>query len=143
MRTIYPSVFKKPKVVNELRRLHDFETLKGPKFREPRSFKFQQNFISIMDSVEDYARWWAKSEKEETDSLSEWVKSIRTILKSRIKHVRSKMRTNYPSACNKPEVIKELDYMRNMSWFQPTKLVTTSSLFVRLIISSVLLTNWA
>ena len=30
-----------------------------------------------------------------------------------------------------------------MFWFEPTKLVTTSSLFVRLIIFSVLLTNWA
>jgi hypothetical protein len=64
--------------------------LKGPKFREPRSCKWQQNFISIMDSVEDYASRWAKSEKEELDSLSEWVKCtcIRGILKSRIKHVR-------------------------------------------------------
>jgi hypothetical protein len=82
--------------------------LKGPKFREPRSFKWQQNFLSIMESVEDYARQWAKSEKE-LDSLSEWVKSIRSILKSRIKHARSKMRTNYPSAFNKPEVIRELN----------------------------------
>jgi GTP1/Obg family GTP-binding protein len=62
-----------------------------------------------MHSVEDYARRWAKSEKEELDSLSEWVKSIRSILKSRIEHVRSKMRTNYPSALNKPEVIRELN----------------------------------
>jgi hypothetical protein len=34
-----------------------------------------------MDSVEDYARRWAKSEKEELDSLSEWVKCIKGILK--------------------------------------------------------------
>jgi hypothetical protein len=27
--------------------------LKGPKFREPRSFKWWQNFVSIMDSVEE------------------------------------------------------------------------------------------
>jgi hypothetical protein len=54
-----------------------------------------------MHSVEDYARRWAKSKKEELDSLSEWVKSIRVILKSRI------MRTIYPSAFNKPEVVKE------------------------------------
>jgi hypothetical protein len=59
-----------------------------------------------MDSVGDYARRWAKSEKEELDSLSEWIKCIRGILKSRIKHIRSKMRTIYPSAFDKPEVIK-------------------------------------
>jgi hypothetical protein len=50
--------------------------LKGPKFRDPWSFKWQQNFISIMNAFEDYARRWAKSEKEELDSLSEWVKSM-------------------------------------------------------------------
>jgi predicted RNA-binding protein with EMAP domain len=80
--------------------------LKGPKLREPRSFKWQQNFISITDSVEDYARLLAKSEREELDSLSEWIKCIRGILKSRIKYVRSKMRTIYPSAFHKPEVVK-------------------------------------
>jgi hypothetical protein len=30
-----------------------------------------------MDSIEDYARRWAKFEKEELDSLSGWVKSMR------------------------------------------------------------------
>jgi hypothetical protein len=54
-----------------------------------------------MESVEDYAIRWEKSEKEELDFLSEWVKSIKAISRSRIKHVRSKMQTNYPSAFNK------------------------------------------
>jgi hypothetical protein len=43
--------------------------LKDPKFREPRSFKWRQNFVSIMDSVEEYARRWAKSEGEELDTF--------------------------------------------------------------------------
>jgi len=30
-----------------------------------------------MDSVEDYVRQWIKREKEEVDTLSEWVKAIR------------------------------------------------------------------
>jgi hypothetical protein len=54
-----------------------------------------------MDYVEDYARRWPKSEKEELDFLSEWVKSIRSTLKSSIKYVRSKLRTIYPSAFDK------------------------------------------
>jgi hypothetical protein len=33
--------------------------------REPRSFKRRQNFESIVDSVEEYARCWTKSEGEE------------------------------------------------------------------------------
>jgi hypothetical protein len=45
--------------------------LKGHKFREPRSFKWRQNFVSIMDSVEECARRWTKSEGEELDTLSE------------------------------------------------------------------------
>jgi hypothetical protein len=49
--------------------------LKDPKFREPCSFKWRHNFVSIMDSVEEYARRWAKSEGEELDTLSEWIKN--------------------------------------------------------------------
>jgi hypothetical protein len=63
------------------------QTKKGPKCREPRSFKCRQNFVSIMDSVEEYARGWTKSEGEEPDTLSEWIKSIRKLLKSRIHHL--------------------------------------------------------
>ena len=47
---------------------------KGPKFREPRSFNWRQNFLSIMNDVEDYAKRWAKREDEEVDTLSEWVR---------------------------------------------------------------------
>ena len=33
-----------------------------------------------MDSVEDYARQWAKREKEDLDTLSEWVKNVRLLI---------------------------------------------------------------
>jgi hypothetical protein len=68
---------------------------KGPKFREPRPFSWRQNFVSIMNSVEDYGKRWVKREKEELDTLSEWVKSIRGMLKSRIRNIKSKVRTIY------------------------------------------------
>ena len=61
-----------------------------------------------MDSVEEYARRWTKSEGEEFDTLSEWIKSIRKLLKSRIHHLSGKMRTIYPSVFKKPEVVNEL-----------------------------------
>jgi hypothetical protein len=35
----------------------------------------------FMDSVEDYARQWAKREKKGLDYLSEWVKTVRSIFK--------------------------------------------------------------
>jgi hypothetical protein len=67
--------------------------LKGPKFWEPHSFKWWQNFVSIIDSVEKYARRWTKSEGEELDTLYEWIKNIRKLLKSRIHHLSGKMHT--------------------------------------------------
>lgn len=43
------------------------------------SFTLRRNFIHIMKFDEDYARRLAKFEKEDIDTLSEWVKSIRCI----------------------------------------------------------------
>jgi hypothetical protein len=62
-----------------------------------------------MNSVDDYAKRWAKREKEELDTLSEWVKSIRGMLKSRIRNIKSKVRTIYPSVFSTPEVRNELE----------------------------------
>ena len=45
--------------------------MKGPLFREPRSFTRRRNFIHIMNSVEDYAKRWAKSKKEDLNTFSE------------------------------------------------------------------------
>ena len=57
---------------------------KGPKYREPTTFSWKYNFKLVMDSVEDYARRWAKEEEVELDSLSEWIKSIRHLLNCRM-----------------------------------------------------------
>ena len=103
---------------------------KGPKFREPRSFNWRQNFISIMNSVEDYARRWVKYEKEELDTLSEWIKSIRRILKSRIRHIRRKVRTIYPSVFRKPEVINELDRLHEEYVLVPADKACNNIVFV-------------
>ncbi|XP_055999877.1 uncharacterized protein LOC130046520 isoform X1 [Ostrea edulis] len=104
--------------------------LKCSKYREPRSFNWRQNFISIMSSVEDYARRWAKYEKEELDTLSEWVKSIRGILKSRIRHMKTKVRTIYPSVFSKPEVIKELDRLHEEYVLVPADKASNNIVFV-------------
>jgi hypothetical protein len=61
-----------------------------------------------MDTVEVYARRWAKSEGEELDTLSELIKSIRKLLKSRIHHLLGKMCTIYPFVFKKPAVVYEL-----------------------------------
>jgi hypothetical protein len=36
--------------------------------------------INLMDCVEDYARKWAKPEHEDLDTLSEWVKRVRSLM---------------------------------------------------------------
>jgi hypothetical protein len=38
------------------------------------------NFKILVDSVEDYARQWAKREKEDLDTRSEWVKSVMSLI---------------------------------------------------------------
>ena len=41
---------------------------KGPKYREPVSYSWHQNFGIIMDAREEYARRWAKKEDVEVDT---------------------------------------------------------------------------
>ena len=53
---------------------------KGSKYREPKSINWKHNFKILMYSVEDYARQWAKREKEDLDTHSEWVKSVRSLI---------------------------------------------------------------
>ena len=55
---------------------------KGPKYRESRSFTWKHNSNLILDSVEEYARRWAKKEDVEVDTLSEWVKSVMSLVNS-------------------------------------------------------------
>ena len=48
-----------------------------------------------MDSVEDYARQWARHEEVEPDTLSEWVESIRSLIRQCIGSVRTNISTQY------------------------------------------------
>ena len=50
-----------------------------------------------MDSVEDYARQWAKREKEDLDTPSEWVKSVRSLIQIIIKNLSGSMSTRSKS----------------------------------------------
>ena len=59
----------------------------GPKFREPQHINWKHNFKIIMDAVEDYARRWIKREVDqdpELESLSDWVRTIRSLVQDRI-----------------------------------------------------------
>jgi hypothetical protein len=57
--------------------------------REPQHINWKHNFKIIMDAVEDYARRWIKREVDqdpELESLSDWVKTIRSLVQGRIHH---------------------------------------------------------
>ena len=81
---------------------------KGPKFREPVSFSWHQNFDIIIDACEAYARQWAKKEDVEIDTLSEWIKSIGEVVKRRIRRLKNSVNTRSESIFRDPDVVREL-----------------------------------
>ena len=66
-----------------------------------------------MDSVEDYARRWAKREKVEVDTLSGWLKAIRSLLRSRTKHLRGSMNTKSRNVLDDPETYRNLSELHD------------------------------
>ena len=81
---------------------------KGPKYREPVSYSWHQNFGIIMEACEEYARRWAKKEDVEADTLSEWIKSIADALKRRIRRLKHSVNTRHESIFSDPGVVREL-----------------------------------
>jgi hypothetical protein len=85
--------------------------------------------ISV-DAVKNYAKRWAKREDEELDTLSELVNSIRGILKSRTRNIKSKVSTTYPSVFSKPEVIHELERLHEEYVLVPADKACNNIVFV-------------
>jgi hypothetical protein len=83
-----------------------------------------------MYSVEEYARHWTKSEKEELDTLSEWIKNIRKISKSSIHHLSGKMRSIYPSVFKNTEVVNELRRLHDNFVLNPADKASNNIFFV-------------
>jgi hypothetical protein len=77
--------------------------------------------MSIMDSVEEYARRWTKSEGEELDTLSEWVKKYSKIIKIRYSSFVGMKCALF--VFKKPEVTNEMciDHMITLCWSQQVK----------------------
>jgi hypothetical protein len=84
---------------------------KGPKYREHKSINWKHNFKILMDSVEDYTRQWSKREKEDLDTHSEWVKSVRSLIQIRIKKLSGSMSTRSTSIFKDPNVAKHLSLL--------------------------------
>ena len=79
----------------------------------PKSINWKHNFKILMNSVENYARQWAKREKEGLDTLSEWVKSVRSLIQIRIKTLSGSMSTRSTSIFKDPNVAKHLSLLHD------------------------------
>ena len=61
-----------------------------------------------MDSVEEYARRWAKNEDVEVDTQSEWVKSVMSLVNRRVSILSRTMSRRHESVFVDPDVAAEL-----------------------------------
>ena len=104
---------------------------KGPKYREPQPINWKYTFKLLMDAVEDYARQWAKREKEdEIDTLSEWVKAVRSLIQIRISKLKGHMSTNAKSIFKDPEVIETLSTIHDKYVVVPADKAPNNIIFV-------------
>ena len=103
---------------------------KGPKFREPVSFSWHQNFDIIMDACEIYARQWVKKEDVELDTLSEWIKSIGDVVKRRIRRLKHSVNTRHESIFRDPDVVHELSRLHENFVIVPADKASNNYTFV-------------
>ena len=103
---------------------------KGHKYREPQSFSWKYNFKIIMDSVEEYARKWAKHEEVELDALSEWVKSVKHHLKRRIYMVSRSVSTKPKSTLDDPIICGYLNDLHDQFVIVPADKAPNNVVFI-------------
>ena len=103
---------------------------KDPKYREPITFSWKYNFKLVMDSVEDYARRWARQEEVELDSLSEWIKSIRHLLKRRMYMAGRSINNKPKSVFSDTDVTEHLADLHNRYVIVPADKASNNVVFV-------------
>ena len=75
---------------------------------QPKSINWKYNFKILMDSVADYARQWAKREKENVETLSEWLKSVRSLIQIRINNSMSQW------ALTRQPIVRHLSHLQGV-----------------------------
>ena len=103
---------------------------KGPKYREPHKFSWKYIFKLIMDSIEEYARSWAKQEDVELDTLSEWVKSVKHLLKRRIYMVNRSVNTKPDSVFYDEIVSRQLADLHDRLVIVPADKASDNVVFI-------------
>ena len=103
---------------------------KGSNYNEPKSINWKHNFNILMDSVEDCARQWAKREKEDLDTLSEWVENVRSLMQIIIIKINGSQSTHTTSILKDLMLLNTcLTSMTNMT-FAPADKAPNSICFV-------------
>jgi hypothetical protein len=69
---------------------------------------WKYNFKLLNDFLKDYARKWTKREKEEANTLSEWVKAVRSLIQIGIAKLKRSMSTPTTSVFKDPDVTETL-----------------------------------
>ena len=83
-----------------------------------------------MDSVEDYARCWAKLEEADENTLSEWIKAVRSLVKSRINKLQGTMSTKTKSVICDPDVVSELSSLHDNYVVVPVDKASNNIVFI-------------
>mgnify|MGYP007121707522 FL=1 len=86
----------------------------------------------MMDAVEDYARKWIKREPDEPelDTLSEWIKAIRSCIQRRIQKLRCNMSTRVSNPFKNPEVVDALSSLHDKYVVVPADKASNNIVFI-------------
>ena len=84
-----------------------------------------------MDSVEDYARQWARREKVEVDIFSELVKIVRSLIQIRTKKIQGSMSTKAPSVFKYTAVFGDLPANHDKFVVVPAEKASNNIVFVK------------
>ena len=104
----------------------------GPKFREPQHINWKHNFKIIMDAVEDYARRWIKREVDqdpELESLSDWVRTIRSLVQGRIHKLKNWVNSRPKSVFKDQEAVKCLSSLHDKYVIVPVEKASNNIVF--------------
>lgn len=93
---------------------------------EARSF----NWHCILYSVEEYVRLKVNDEKEGLDTLSEWTKNVRCMLKYRIKRFKCIIKTIYHSIFDNLEEKEKLNGLHDQFVLVPAEKAGNNVVFV-------------
>ena len=92
----------------------------------------ETDFFSFFffDSVEEYARRWAKNEDVEVNTLSEWVKTVMSLINRRVSVLSRTMSRRHESMFDDPDVAAELAEIHEKIVVAPADKASNNIVFV-------------